>query len=346
MLDTKCILVAGASGWLGKRLVKFLINELKNHCGTQCTNETTEIRCLDLSELQNTSERLKVYRGDITDKESLIPFFSGARDAILFHVAGVIHPKKPQEFFSINFKGSKNLLEAAVAAGVKRAIVMSSNSPCGCNERRDQLFDEQSPYNPYLSYGRSKMLMEEFVHELYASGKLETVIIRSPWFYGPDQPARQTLFFRMIRDGKMPIVGDGNNRRSMAYVDNICQGLLLAAQKPQAAGQTYWIADESPYTMNEIVKTVEQLLEKEFGQRCVHKQMRMPNFVGSAAYTIDNILQKIGMYNQKIHVLSEINKNIACSVSKAKKELDFKPEIALEEGMRRSLQWCQQQGFL
>ena len=204
MFDAKHILVAGASGWLGKRLVRSLIHGLE---GAQYTDQATEIRCLvHLSELQNTSDRLKIFKGDITDKESLFPFFSGARDAVLFHVAGIIHPKKSRDFFSINFEGTKKLLEAAVAAGVKRAIVMSSNSPCGCNAQRDQLFDERSPYNPYLNYGRSKMLMEEFINKLYESGKLETVIIRSPWFYGPDQPARQTLFFRMIRDGKMPIV--------------------------------------------------------------------------------------------------------------------------------------------
>ena len=98
--------------------------------------------------------------------------------------------------------------------------------------------------------------------------------------------------------------------------------------------------------MNEVIKTVEQLLEKEFGQRCAHKQIRMPNLVSDVAYTADNFLQKIGIYHQKIHVLSEINKNIACSVSKAKRELGFKPKIALEEGMRQSLQWCKEQGFL
>ena len=64
------------------------------------------------------------------------------------------------------------------------------------------------------------------------SGRLETVIVRPPWFYGPYQPPRQSLFFRMIRDGKAPIVGDGNNLRSMAYIDNLSQGLILAAANP------------------------------------------------------------------------------------------------------------------
>ncbi len=76
--------------------------------------------------------------------------------------------------------------------------------------------------------------------------EIETVLVRPPWFYGPNQPPRQTLFFRMIRAGKAPIVGSGRNLRSMSYIDNLCQGLLLAAMTPRANGQTYWIADRRP----------------------------------------------------------------------------------------------------
>jgi nucleoside-diphosphate-sugar epimerase len=143
----------------------------------------------------------------------------------------------------------------------------------------------------------------------------------------------------MIRDGKVPIVGDGETRRSMAYVDNICQGLLLCEQVQEARGNTYWIADERPYTMNEIVDTIERLLEKEFGQRCAHKRMRLPHVVGDIAQLVDGSLQAIGVYQQKVHVLSEMNKTIACTVDKAKRELGYNPSVSLEEGMRRSLQW-------
>jgi nucleoside-diphosphate-sugar epimerase len=89
---------------------------------------------------------------------------------------------------------------------------------------------------------------------------MECVIIRPPWFYGPGQPPRQTEFFRMIRDGRMPRVGSGENRRSMAYTDNIVQGLLLCERTPAAAGRTYWIADRHAYSMNEIVQTVGDVL--------------------------------------------------------------------------------------
>jgi nucleoside-diphosphate-sugar epimerase len=131
----------------------------------------------------------------------------------------------------------------------------------------------------------------------------------------------------------------------MAYVDNLCQGLLLAAQLERARGQTYWIADRRPYAMNEIVDTVERLLETEFGQKCAHKRLRLPGFASSFAWVADATLQSLGLYHQKIHVLSEMNKTIACSVAKAERELGYRPAIALEEGMRRSLQWCVERGI-
>jgi nucleoside-diphosphate-sugar epimerase len=97
--------------------------------------------------------------------------------------------------------------------------------------------------------------------------------------------------------------------------------------------------------MNEIVDTVERLLETEFGHRCVHKRMRLPSVASSVAYVADKTLQSLGLYHQKIHVLSEMNKTIACSVAKAEAELGYRPEVDLEEGMRRSLKWCVAQGI-
>jgi nucleoside-diphosphate-sugar epimerase len=267
---------------------------------------------------------------------------NGARGAVLFHVAGIIHPRRRADFYRVNVDGTRNVLEAAVAAGVRRAVVMSSNSPCGTNPHPDHVFDEFSPYRPYMHYGRSKMRMEQVVAGYRRAGKIETVIVRAPWFYGPNQPQRQSLFFRMIRDGKGPIVGGGENRRSMAYVDNLCQGLILAAATESANGQIYWIADARPYTMNEIVDTVERLLETEFGQKCAHKRMRLPGLASEVAWTVDKTLQALGLYHQKIHVLSEMNKTIACSVENAKAELGYRPVVDLEEGMRRSLQWVWQ----
>jgi nucleoside-diphosphate-sugar epimerase len=130
----------------------------------------------------------------------------------------------------------------------------------------------------------------------------------------------------------------------MSYVDNTSLGLLLAAASERAAGQTYWIADERPYSMNEIVGTVEELLEHEFDLPVAHDRMRLPSIASEVALVVDATLQRAGLYQQKIHVLSEMNKTIACSIDKARAELGYEPSVELREGMRRSIRWCLDNG--
>ncbi len=344
-LGTELALVTGAQGWLGLSLVESLVKGLPDCPDLAKPQAGLKIRCLvlpgqDATELKRIGgSSVEIVEGDLTQKADCDKFCQGTEGAILFHTAGVIHPRNVAEFYKINLNGTENVLDAAISSRVKRAVITSSNSPCGCNPRNDHLFDESSPYNPYMNYGRSKMQMEQAVKQRTESGKIETVVLRPPWFYGPNQPPRQTLFFQMIRDGKAPIVGSGENRRSMAYMDNLAQGHLRAAMTAHANGKTYWIADERPYTMNEIMDTIEKLLETEFDYKCAHKRMRLPGFAGEVAWLVDKTLQAAGLYHQKLHVLSEMNKTIACSVKKAGVEIGYAPTIALEEGMRRSIKW-------
>lgn len=339
------VLITGMPGWLGTRLTRVLVEKIDVFGPGQYGFSDRPVRCLVLQGEKSAvppdlAQQVQMVFGDLRDARSLGPFFDRADGATVFHCAGLIHPAlRVKEFYDVNVLGTRNLVETARQNGVKRLVHVSSNSPIGCNPSSEDCFDESSPYTPYMNYGKSKKIGEDIVNEAGQSGAIETVIIRPPWFYGPDQPPRQTLFFKMIRDGKGPIVGDGNNRRSMAYVDNICQGLLLCEATPQAVGQTYWIADERPYTMNDIMDTIERLLEKEFHQTCAHARMRLPGFAGDIAQLVDWCLQTAGVYNQKIHVLSEMNKTIACSIEKARRELGYQPQVSLEEGMRRSLQW-------
>ena len=343
-------LVTGAPGWLGTRFVEALsgaIPEMEKY-GTGEMPE--EIRCLvqpgiNHNGLTKLSDNIIIVEGDISDSKSVEKFVDGAEGAILFHIAGIIHPWKGiKQIFDINVTGSSNILKAAVRNNLKRIVAISSNSPAGVNPHKDHRFDESTPYNPYMAYGRSKMQLEVMLSEASRKGEIETVILRPCWFYGPGQPARQSLFFTMIKNGGAPIVGSGEGMRSMSYVDNTCQALLLAAKTEKANGEIYWIADEEAYSMNDIVGTIEKLLETEFGFDVAHKRLRLPNLASSVAFIMDWLLQSIGIYNQKIHVLSEMNKTIACSIYKAKTELGYMPTVELEKGMRRSIKWSLDNG--
>jgi nucleoside-diphosphate-sugar epimerase len=343
-------LVTGAPGWLGTRLVEVLVGGLQE-VPALAEPEDRPVRCLalpgaDAARLKSIGPRVEVVEGDLTQPESLAAFFAEARGATLFHCAGIIHPTHgTKQFGQVNAEGTRHLVEGAARAGVRRMVHVSSNSPIGTNAGTDDVFDESSPYNPYMGYGQSKMLAEQTVRAADVPGGLETVVIRPPWFYGPGQPARQGLFFTMIKEGKAPLVGAGDNRRSMAYVDNICQGLLLCERVEQARGQVYWIADRRPYPMTEILDTIERVLERDFGMTVVHKRMRLPGFASDVAWAVDKTLQSVGLYNQKVHVLSEMNRTIACTIAKAERELGYDPKVELEEGMRRSIRWMLDNGM-
>lgn len=342
-------IVTGAPGWLGSRLVKALLEGLPDGAppGKLSYKEIRVARypgAVD-GDLKEFGDQIRAIDCDVSDRSQVDRVMDGAAGATVFHCAGVIHPSNGRkQFYDVNVEGARNLVESAKSAGAKRFIHVSSNSPIGCNPDRNELFTEDSPYNPYMHYGKSKKLAEDIVNGAFKEGGIETVIIRPPWFYGPGQPPRQSLFFQMIKSGKVPIVGSGENLRSMAYVDNICQGLLLCDSVEAANGKTYWIADERPYTMNEIVDTIERVMEDKFDIKCAHKRMKLPGIASEVAYFVDLAIQSAGLYHQKFHVLSEMNKNIACSVARAKKELGYDPKVSLEEGMTRSIQWVLDQG--
>ena len=338
--------MTGATGWLGKRVVEAILRGLPD-----CPQVTDFSRIVAFAlPSEDTSaliaEGIEVRRGDIRDTEAVAEFVADADGGTLMHLAGMIHPAgRTRDFYDINTAGTLNLYDAATKAGLRRAVVMSSNSPIGANPNPDHRFTEESPYNPYMGYGRSKRRMEEGLLERMARpDACETVILRAPWFYGPGQPPRQTQFFSMIKKGMFPMFGGGHNRRSMGYTDNLAEGCLLAATRPEAAGEIFWIADEEPYKMIDIIETVGAVLREDFGIDAKSPKVKVPGLVADMARVADKSLQTIGLYHQQIHVLSEMNLTIACDISKAKTALGYDPKIALREGMRRSIEWCLQNG--
>lgn len=341
------VLVTGASGWLGRRVVRALT---KGHPEMGPVGAGgARVRALVLPG-ENASDLAalgaEVFSGNVQDAAAMRTFTSGASGGTLLHLAGLIHPKlHSADFIKVNVEGTSNVVAAAGENGVARAVVMSSNSPIGVSRNPAEVFDEESPYRPYMGYGRSKFLMEQWLRARMTAGTPpKLTIIRAPWFYGPDQPARQSRFFSMIKAGRFPLMGGGENRRSMAYVDSLAYGILLAASNDAAVGRIYWLADERPYRMKEVVDTVREVLKDDFGMPVKDTTVRAPGLISDVARIADWGIQKVGLYHQEIHVLSEMNLTIACTIERAKRELGYRPLVDLREGMRRSVAWCLENG--
>jgi nucleoside-diphosphate-sugar epimerase len=191
---------------------------------------------------------VEIVIGDIGRPDTARRLLHGVgTDCDVIHTAGIIHPRLTREFFEINANGTRHVVEAAAEQGIRRLVHVSSNSPFGTNPHSKDTFRANEPYNPYYGYGLSKMQAELAVFEAVERG-LDATIVRPPWFYGPFQPPRQTVFFRMIRAGRFPVVGDGEQRRSMVYIDNLVDGVIAAELTPAARGKAYWIADRRPYS--------------------------------------------------------------------------------------------------
>ncbi|TDT16513.1 nucleoside-diphosphate-sugar epimerase [Ilumatobacter fluminis] len=330
--------VTGAGGWLGTALVHTLLDERSGTIVGLVTDgdEAARLGALD--------ERIRPVVGDIRAPETLAPLFDAADGTTdVVHTAGVIHPTTFDDFDAVNHVGTRNVLDAARRADVRRFVHVSSNSPFGTNTHPTDRFRNDEPYAPYYGYGESKMRGELAVFDAVDAG-LDAVIVRPPWFYGPHQPPRQTTFFRMVRTGRFPVFGDGRQRRSMSYVDNLAQGIVLAELVETEPGRAWWIADERPYEVREIVETVGRALADE-GFDVSPNRFRVPDVVGRLAERADALIQSRGGYHQQIHVLGEMNKTIACDISAAQRDLGYAPEVDLYEGMRRSIRWCIAQGL-
>jgi nucleoside-diphosphate-sugar epimerase len=329
--------VTGAAGWLGQNLVRALAPHRER------------VRCLVHSAgeaplLEVVGPSIETVVGDVRDPAAVDQLFDTVGPATVFNVAGVIHPEgRTRELFDVNVGGTQFVLDRSRRAGITRFVHVSSNSPFGANPMPDDRFTEDSPYNPYLAYGQSKMEAEQLVQRSHDRGDMKTVIVRAPWFYGPFQPARQTRFFSTVRRGMFPIPGQGTNRRSLAYTGNLVHGLLRAEVTDAAPGRAYWVADAEPYELREVVQGVRDALEAE-GLPVSPRQPHLPAISGELAAAADRFLQSRGLYVQALHVLGELKDTIACDISRARTELGYEPQTSLVDGMRTSIRWCLERG--
>jgi nucleoside-diphosphate-sugar epimerase len=265
-------------------------------------------------------------------------------DTDVVHTAGIIHPRRVRQFYEINTNGTRHLADAATDAGVRRFVHVSSNSPFGTNPDTGDTFRHDEPFNPYLGYGESKMQGEMAVNEAVAAG-LDATIVRPPWFYGPFQPPRQTTFFRMVRNGKFPVIGAGRAAPLDGLRRQPGRRHPLRRAHPAARGKGYWIADQRAYTVAEIVETVGRALVDE-GLSVKPPTTHLPNAIAARIAELgDRVLQRIGLYQQQLHVLGEMGHTIAVDISRSTAEIGYVPQVELYEGMRRSIRWCLDQGL-
>ncbi len=340
--------ITGAGGWLGTGLVAAFSGDGERRRSGRLRllvhDRDDEARLLALTEGADVT--VEVVVGDISRRDTIDRLFAGLTGTVdVVHAAGVIHPASIDEFEQVNHVGTVNVLAGAAAGGVRRMVHVSSNSPFGTNPERRDSFRNDEPYHPYLGYGRSKMEAELRVLEAAERG-LDVVMVRPPWFYGPHQPARQTTFFTLVRTGRFPVFGDGGQRRSMVYIDNLVDGIVRAELTPTDAGLAWWIADARPYTVAEIVDTVGRALARRGLRRREAQPVPPPRVHRRRRRDVSTASCRVPAATyQQLHVLGEMNKTIAVDIDAARRDLGYEPAVELYDGMRRSIRWCIENGI-
>jgi len=334
MTPYRTILVTGGGGWLGKNLIKYFQTN-------QSYDTPDDIRIFieTNKSLPNelSSENITIYKGNLTQKSDISSFLRDTEQGLLLHTAGVIHPKFTKRFYEVNHQVTKHLLRQAAESGIQRFITISSSASVGYNSTSNESFDEQAKYNPVGPYGHSKMLMEKETKKYWPRNSLNTTIIRPPWFYGPFGPPRQNRFFKLIKRGLVPVIGNGKNRRSMVFVPKLCEGIVKASLKACAGNELYWIADENPYPYQKIIKTIRKVLKNKHEAVCRDSELHLPSWSSTLLHWTSRSLTWLGFHNKTLRVLSELDKNISCTVTKAKKELNYSPNKTLFPGMSATI---------
>ena len=325
-------LITGATGFIGPHLVKKLADD-----GHFC-------RCLVRSSSQTDflkTAGVEVVEGDITRPQSLTGLADGI-DRVL-HMATLGHMSNfavtETMFEAINVHGTRNIMTEALRAGVGRVVHCSTVAAMGICE--DVPATEESRCNPHHPYGRSKLQAEQVVLDLVEDQDLPAVIIRFSMVYGPGDPRDILKLTRLARKGLFPKVGRRPKLTPLIHVNDAIQGLLLAAEKG-VPGEKYLITNQDSLPFDEIRK----ILQKALGVT------RLPFYVPEwAALSIASLAEKIYPLIGKTPPVSR--KNIEStladrvfSIEKARRELGFDPEVDPAEGLRETVTWYKQRGWV
>ncbi len=303
-------LITGGAGFIGSHIANHLLNLGE------------EVTILDIRKPNGKFKGAKILTGSITDLE-FIKKAARDMDFILHQAAVPSVPrsiKDPYLTNSANVDGTLNVLIAAKEAGAKRVVFASSSSVYGDSPYQEK--KETHEPGPKSPYAVSKLAGEYYCKVFYELFGLETVILRYFNVFGPGQDPNSEYsavipkFITSILRGERPIIyGDGTQSRDFTYVDNVVLANMLACDtsNKKAPGQAFNIAMGGSISLNDLAAMIGDALENKLAP--IHKEPRAGDIMHSKA-----------------------------DISKAKKDLGYKPEIDAREGIKKTAEWFKNAG--
>jgi nucleoside-diphosphate-sugar epimerase len=324
--------VTGATGFIGP----YLIRQLASLGHTS--------RCLIRS--NSNAQVLKdlgaeLIKGDITKAETLSGTFDNM-DCVL-HMATLGHMNNftvtEAMFDIVNVQGTVNVMKEALKAGVKQVVHCSTVAAMGiCSEVPST---EESACNPHHPYGRSKLRAENEVMRMVTLNRLPANIIRFSMVYGPGDRRDIFKLTRMAKRGLFPRVGNRLKLTPLIHVEDAARGLLLAAEKG-IPGEIYLLTNPKSEPFDFIIKIIQQALGVPTIPLYVPEWLALIiAFVSERVFSFFGKAPPVTRKNIESTLADRV-----FSIEKSKKELGFHPIISPENGLRETVLWYKENGWI
>jgi len=319
------LLVTGGTGFIGSHLAEE---------GRRRGAEVVALGLTDRPEEQANAALLErqgveILAGSITDVELCRRAVRGATH--VFHLAVAMREggKRDEFFETVNLEGTRRLLEACAAEGVRRFVYCSTIGIFG--HRVPGVTTEDTPLAPGNIYERTKVSAEAMVREIGAGRGLPYVILRPADVYGPRDQRLLKLFAGVSR-GRFPLFGRGDGRRHMIYVDDVVSGFFQACERDEALGEALILAGPRPCTLRELIAEVQQALgSPRYGRRLPLRPMLALSAV------VEDVCRVLGLdppiYRRRMDFFWS---DVEFDTSRARRVLNWAPTVDLPDGIRRT----------